>query len=323
MNILTLIGVIAALALVYFFVTNNSSRNTVVPWAPFLTSEEAHNFTSDVESYFSKLGPKYIIDFDQGVVSNESTSYGLENIAQIYHQASESEKKSVVHDFFNSLRNDEKLGKQIEDNIDNFELVKPYLGVRIYPSEYLDQIGDSNVVIRHDFPGSVSVLVLDLPTTVSSIKPELTKKWNLKTDELFRIGIDNVTTKYQPEISLEIITDKVSVWLISSENLFTTTHLFHLHNHAELIGEYGSLVLIPHRHTVLIYPIDNLKVVEAIKILIPLGQNMYSEGPGSISASIMWYHAGAFINLPYSVSNTKVNFTPPQEFNDVLNQIKE
>jgi len=322
MKILILIGVIATIAAVYFFVSHNYSRKTDVPWAPFLTSDEAQNFTSDVKSYFLKLGPKYIVDFDQGVVTNDSMSYGLENIAQLYHQASEAERKTIVKDFFNSLRNDEKLGKQIQDNINNFDSVKSYLGVRIYPREYLDQIGDSNLVTRLDFSGSVSVLVLDLPTTVSSIKPEQIAKWNLQTDELFRIGIDNVTTKYQPEISLEKITDKVSIWLISSENIFTTTHIFHLQNRTQFIGKYGSLVLIPHRHAVIIYPIDNLNVVEAIKILIPLGQKMYSEGPGSISASIMWYYDGSFINLPYSISNQKLNFNPPQEFNDALNQIK-
>jgi len=323
MKILILIGVIATIASVYLFVSHKSSRKTVVTWAPFLTSDEAQSFTLDVKSYFSTLGPNYIVDIDQGIVTNDSITYGLDNIAQIYHQTSESKKKSIVNEFFNSLRNDEAIGKQIQDNLDDFDSVKSYLGVRIYSREFLDQIGDSNLVSRFDFPGSVSVLVLDLPTTVSSIKPEQIAKWNLKTDELFKIGIDNVTAKYQPEISLEKISDKLSIWIIESENIFTATHIFHLQNRTQFIGKYGSLVLIPHRHAVLIYPIDNLNVVEAIKILIPLGQKMYLEGPGSISASIMWYHNGKYIDLPYSISNQKLNFNPPQEFNDVLNQIKQ
>ena len=48
------------------------------------------------------------------------------------------------------------------------------------------------------------------------------------------------------------------------------------------IGTEGALIGVPHRHTVIINPIESLEVAKAINILIPIINGMNIEGPVSI-----------------------------------------
>ena len=104
--------------------------------------------------------------------------------------------------------------------------------------------------------------------------------------------------------------------------MFTTNILFDLNIKKEFIGPYGSLIGIPHRHVVIIYPIKTLEVVEAINRLIPIIFGMEREGPGSISNLLYWFKDNEYTTLPYKISEDKMDFYPPQTFVDVLNQLK-
>ena len=92
---------------------------------------------------------------------------------------------------------------------------------------------------------------------------------------------------------------------------------------AAYLGAHGSLVGVPHRHAVFIYPINDLKVVTVMQALAYAVHGMYTEGPGSISAKLYWYDGQKFTDIPYSFSETKIDFTPPDAFIEMLNELQE
>jgi len=83
----------------------------------------------------------------------------------------------------------------------------------------------------------------------------------------------------------------------------------------------GSLIGVPHRHAVIIYPIESLQVVQAINRLIPTIHGMHNEGPGSISNKLLWYQDDEFRDLPYGVEGNKLRFMPPEFFVEMLNSM--
>src|SRR5690606_37707118 len=102
----------------------------------------------------------------------------------------------------------------------------------------------------------------------------------------------------------------------------TPNIVFDIENRKELIGSKGSLVGLPHRHSAIIYPIENLEVVKAINGLIPTIYGMNQEGPGSLSNNLFWYKDKTFTQLPYKIDEGKLQFFPPNNFVELLNELK-
>lgn len=324
LGIIILLALAVIVMVILISCRKSSNIKATEPWYSFLTKDEKQQFETDVNSYFAQKGKNYIVNYNEGFVSKDTNqSYGLENIAQIYHQSSTEERKSLVFDHFEKIFKAELEETKLLENISDFNSMKKYLSVRIYPIDYADQIGRENLVGKIDIDSSITLLVLDLPSTVRSLKPEEIKKWNVSEDSLFSLGIKNSVTNCQVEISEQELTKTLKVWLISSDNVFTSTHIFNLNSFPQCIGKFGALLLVSHRHSIILYPINDLGVIEATKLLIPLGQRMFVEGPGSITPSLTWYHDNKFTNLPYQIEKGNLNFVPPDEFVKTLNLLSE
>jgi hypothetical protein len=117
------------------------------------------------------------------------------------------------------------------------------------------------------------------------------------------------------------LTETIAVQIMSGNSFFASTRVLMLEEFPECLGLYGSLVGIPHRHAAILYPIQNLDVITAVNVLIPLIKSLYNEGPGSISPNLYWYRQQKFINLPYRETRKALQFFPPAEFTDMLNRM--
>jgi hypothetical protein len=167
----------------------------------------------------------------------------------------------------------------------------------------------------------VMTLVFDLPHTIENLRPEDTLNWNKKIDELIEIGLLNINKNNPLEISEQKLGD-FKIWFIQSDHFYASNIILDKKELAKYIGSKGALIGIPHRHAVLIYPIENLEVVKAINTMIPITKGMYGEGPGSISSHLYWYNGEKLINLPYDLSDKTLKFTPPESFLNMLNTLK-
>ena len=120
-------------------------------------------------------------------------------------------------------------------------------------------------------------------------------------DELFEIALGQVRENCIPDKSDQELTPDVTIRLLSDESFFVASHALLLDDHPECIGAFGSLIGVPHRHVLLAYPIEDLHVVQAINLLIPIILGMERDGPGSISPRLYWYRDGDYQDLPYRI----------------------
>src|SRR5579864_1466223 len=157
----------------------------------FMQQNEQEAFIKDIQGYFQSK-PNFKLDFSQGVVYRENNmEYGLDNLAQTYHQANVDDRKKIIADHFNGIFHGQQEQEKILMDISNFDLAKKYLAVRLYPPDYAQQVGKSFLVYREDLDGVLTVLVLDLPSTITNVKPEQAAKWKISTEKLFDIGLEN------------------------------------------------------------------------------------------------------------------------------------
>ena len=144
-----------------------------------------------------------------------------------------------------------------------------------------------------------------------------------KTDDLFRLALDNVREICIPDVSEQDLGDGITVMLLSDESFFVASHALMLEEHEGCVGPFGALVGVPHRHVLLAYPIESLEVMQAIPRMIAVIAGMEREGPGSISSRIYWYQAGEFVDLPHRIEGETLHFSPPEAFVEMINLLGE
>jgi len=292
----------------------------------FINKESQLQFQDEISHYF-KDKPDFKLDFSQGVIHRgNGIDYGLDNVAQMYHQAGAIEKRNVVKDHFNRLFKGEEENRKILKNKTNYSFMKKYVAIRLYPLAYLKTTGKDNLIYKEDLEGVLTVLVLDLPSTVIILQPEDVAKWEISEEDLFTLGFKNTFANNSVDVTQEKFDDNATLWMIGSDtHLFAGAYIYNLPKYQKLIGKYGTLIAIPHRHMILAFPINDNAVISAINQLIIITDGLYKQGPGSISPNIFWYDNKKFINLPYKLDlkEKSIGFSPPEEFIEILNQVAE
>lgn len=301
------------------------TNEIIVPeWASFFDSKEYVLFIEEVENYFKNLNIQYELSDGQVIAGENKFGFnhlGLLNLAQVCKQEELKYYKEIISRHFNTLIKANQFDKEFEKIANNFEEVKKYVGVRLYDNEYLAAIGKENTIGK-DFAGDIyETLIFDFPDSIINIKPEQATAWNKTVEELFEVGIENIKHNYPLTVTKEDF-GEFSVWFVDTEHFFAPNIVFDLENRKELIGSKGSLIGLPHRHVAIIYPIENLEVVKAINGLIPTIYGMNQEGPGSLSNNLFWYKDKVFTELPYKVEDNKLQFFPPDNFLELLNELK-
>jgi hypothetical protein len=295
-------------------------------WANFFTPKEYKLFLARLDNYFRKHNVDYRVDNGIALLDEPHLGYdnfGLINLAQICKQDPQHEWDINIENFFRSMERSSEFEREFESRKTDFEFIRPFIAVRIYNIEYADSVGRENFIYRQLSEQVVATLVFDLPDSIMNIKPENIIPWQKRVDELFTIGYENAKESYPIEIEKQQF-GNVHLWMALADHFFAPNILLSLHEeHNHLLGTHGALVGVPHRHIVLIYPIEDLGVLDAIHALVPTVYGMNQEGPGSISHELFWYKDGEFHNLPYELEEQKMKFIPPDNFVELLNSLEK
>lgn len=309
-----------------FSIFKRYKDNQEVPeWASFFNGNEYSDFLKAVDNYFNKK--KITYELGDGMITTGVNDFGfnnlgLTNLAQVCKQDKPRNYGSIVSEHFDSMVRANQFDTEFNKIVHDFDNVKKYIGVRLYPNDYAANIG-KELTIGKDFAGDIyAMLVFDLPDSITNVQPEQADKWGKSLDELFEVGLQNIKTNYSSDISQQKF-NEFTIWFIQGNHFFTPNIVFELSNYPNLVGSKGSLIGIPHRHSVIIYPIENIEVVTAINQLIPTIYGMNSEGPGSVSNNLFWYKDGRFENLPYKIEVNKLQFFPPDNFLELLKTLTE
>ena len=296
---------------------------TVPEWADFFNPKEYSKFSKSLDKYFNSKNMDYQLGEGYVEVTSNDFSFNqlrLSNVAQLCKLEGIRKSDRIVRNHFEGLIRSHKYDIEFNKIVEDFDNVRQYIGVRLYNDDYIDQVGKELVLTNNLAPGIHEMLIFDLPESVTSVQPQQIENWGLTIDELFDIGRSNIKSKYKFKISKESF-EEFKIWFVQADHFFTPNILLEMSQHSEMIGTNGSLIGAPHRHCVIIYPIESLDVVKAINKLIPTIHGMNEEGPGSLSSKLYWYQDDQMIELPYDVVDNQLKFQPPESFLNMLNSM--
>ena len=305
--------------------TDERPTATVPSWAAFF---DEHRYAAFVAAVAHELeGRNDVVQIEDGVAhvtlegEEEAHSFGLQNLAQICNQAEEDEWPEIIRHHFDGVVRS-TTGDQLAGLADDYDRVREVLKVRLYPT---DAVEDSLDGLEHRLVGEglVAVLTYDLPDAVATVPPSDLARWPIDADEAFALGLRNVLAEKGIEHErIELESGAVFSAMVG-DSFFVTSRLLSLETFISPTSQFGALVAVPNRHTLLWAPIVDLSVLDVLNALLVIAYRRYEEGPGSLSPYVYWWRPdGSLVTLPAEFHGDALQFSPPPDFlEDCLNEL--
>lgn len=295
---------------------------SVPHWASFFAVDEYAAFDKAVQGYFRSLGKPYKLD--GGTIrtnwmnkDSDMQNLGLLNLAQLCKSASKEQYPDIVKNHFEVMRKSQDFISGFFDTMDDFDFVKPFIGTRVYHKDHVQSLGPGGVISQRITDDLIGILVFDMPQAITSVKPDQVNVWGKSANDLLQLGLQNIRENYDFEV--QELKARVPLKAVVQNHFFASNVIMEMERYPELLGTHGTLVTVPHRHSVVFHPIEDITIIMAINMMVPMTRAMYKDGPGSISNNIYWHRRGELVTLPYKFVNDQMQFEPPQEFLEMMN----
>lgn len=303
-----------------------------------------YSFPEGYENEISKKEYKYLVNesikaitrnykiasITEGVVTlEEGQDYSVVNLHNLILKCSEIDKEKwseLINSHFDSMY--ESVEKQKELDPKKFETLVDYFSIRIYQESFVKQNGGTdNLIVKKHLDGTLSLLMLDLPSTFSPIQKDMFDLWNKTADEVFEIAQKNVNKQEFTKATetIEISGEKIEVSFIENEDYGASIALDLKNNVPEFIGEWGSVIAIPNKGIVDICkvskerPLDFVLFIQKFKSIV---EQFYNQHPQPISTDFYWYYDGQFTKINVIDNNGEINVVSPLGLTELMTEKK-
>lgn len=299
-----------------------------------------YSFPDGYEKEISKKDYKYLVDESVKVISKnykissikegvieleEGQDYSILNLHNLILKCAELDKKDwseLITAHFNSMHESMEKQKQLDPN--KFETLVDYFSIRIYQESFVNQNGGTeNLIAKKHLDGTISLLMLDLPSTFTPIQKDMFDLWDKTVDEVFEIAQSNVNKQEFTKMteSIDVNDQKIEVSFIENEDYGASLALDLKSNTPEFIGEWGSVVAIPNKGIVNICKISKEKPVDFILFIQrfkPVVEQFYNQHPQPISTDFYWYYNGDFTKINVIDNNGEINVISPMGLTELM-----
>ncbi len=301
-----------------------------------------YSFPEGYENEISRKDYKYLVDesvkaisknyriasIHEGVVELEEgqdyAAVNLHNLILRCAQISKQDWSELIVSHFNSMYESIEARKQLDPR--KFETLVDYFSIRIYQESYVNQNGGTdNLVTKKHLDGTVSLLMLDLPSTFMPIQKNMFDLWGKTVDEVFEIAQKNVNKQEFTKAteSIDVKDQKIEIYFMENEDYGASLALDLKNNAPEFVGEWGSVVAIPNKGIVNICkvskdnPVDFILFIERFK---PVVEQFHNQHPQPISTDFYWYYNGQFTKINVFDHNGELNVISPLRLTELMSK---
>lgn len=300
--------------------TGGDARPDVPGWSACLGAHGYATFIALVRKYFSDRALEADVDEHMGVVRSFEGSargtFGLQNLGQHCRSLDKDEWFDAISRHFEAIvEAHAELGNVGQAPLE-LASARSSLRARLLPSSMAS--GTRELVCRRGPAGTIEVLTLDQPRAARTMTVQECREWGMSDAELLEIGRRNLVAGGLLQMDSVHVERGGQLYVLSGDAFYAASHALVLDEYLPDDLRHGALVGIPRRDVLLVHLIRNVGTLEIIASMLQLVTALYAEGPGSITANLLWYIDGTFRNLEYSVEDSAINFIPPAEFVDML-----
>ncbi|MEZ6037879.1 MAG: hypothetical protein R3F29_10390 [Planctomycetota bacterium] len=263
--------------------------DATLPSYPFHDPADKRRFLRLVRDRLGRGGHRVVIRDGAALVEGHPGWHSLRNLAQTCRQHPPAEWPRLVDHHFDlsdRLSTPEVVGDVFGGELDH-QLDR--VGVRIHPEEFVASGLGQHVLHRCDLPGTVSTLTLDVGPSVMQLPPLVAREWGLAEDELFARALRNLdalctarwrrlSVPYGHGVELDVLCD----------DFYAAACALRPRASLPRVGRHGNLLAIPTRELLLSWPLDDLRTMHAIEVMVGMSCQAHRDGPGSIVPDLYW-----------------------------------
>src|SRR4030043_551691 len=172
--------IILAAVLSYLLIIRKRHIQKEIDWSQYFTKDQQNYFLTLIHKYFNNKNIDIIIQKGAVAVKEKNGLMGLDNLVRVCHKKDRNKWEEIITEHFDllcsALKKEDKLISELAD----FSRAKDFLAVRIFPSDYLDSVGNEtkrNLIYRKDLEGTITTLVFDLPSSIRTVTVKDTIDW--------------------------------------------------------------------------------------------------------------------------------------------------
>ncbi|MBY0310874.1 MAG: hypothetical protein K2W85_02270 [Phycisphaerales bacterium] len=298
-------------------------------WAPyFQTAERYERFDGLIREYFRRRNRRALIVDGMLKVAKAPNArvedqddfegeFGLGNLSQVCAQAPIEQWGEIIARHFDGVMRISSANKDAP--APRLDEVREKLCIRLW--DMTTELVRAHAVWREQIPGLASVICVDEPESIRTLRAEDAEGWGLESDELFRIALENLQDLAPVETASHDLPDGMKLHEIFGDSFFSATWILRDDVFDRVAGKLGVFFAVPTRHRILAMPFDNPESLKTLSNLMLIATGMERDGPGSISPRVYWRHEGRTLEIEYSISESTLNVRPPESLVRMLEEL--
>ena len=198
--------------------------------------------------------------------------------------------------------------------------------IRLAPDTPADAETFAYLGARPFAEGVVALLAVEVANAVRCLNIDDVASLGVDVDELWASALAQTESFEHPDELHEIDLGDARFVHIFGQRPFTASMIGvvdELISGCAEIGEFGAIVALPLRHSILVHPIHDVSIEAAIAGLVPITRQLYKQGPGSVSPHLYWWRDGALTWIPtvYEDDRMIVEYYAPPELVEIISTL--
>ncbi|WP_420453505.1 hypothetical protein [Ilumatobacter sp.] len=181
------------------------------------------------------------------------------------------------------------------------------LRVRLVPDDPADAEVFARFGARPFAEGVVQVLAVDVPDAVRCVPVDEIEALGWDVDEAWRSAALQTEMLERPQQLHRIVVAETEVFHVFGARPFTASMVGvvdRLIGGVAPVGEYGAIVSIPTRHSIVVHPVRDDTARRALVAMVPITRRLHARGPGSVSPHLYWWQNGGLTWIPTYYEST-------------------
>lgn len=299
----------AKLLIAFLVITNVLSAQT--------NNDDVNKFIKLFKSQMTKLTIGKIEEhYDQGYFKTLSESEYFDKdvevaITSVYQNCSgknEAASQQEVNNFFEQHKSLKIQRKEIASKMTDFNFIKSYLKIRIYPEDLRSQYENQGIV-KKSYKGLIEVIVLDLPSGIGSLEKKYLDIWKKSENETYLLAKENTLKNLDLKfVQAEVAKTGEEFHLLSSDtDLFLTSSILDLKKTSPPVGKFGTLISIPNNLVIVALPLnDKEKINQFCLSFMGLTDYIYERKETKpISNNLFWLNGNDLLPIDKDLQNKK------------------
>lgn len=267
-----------------------------------------------------------IASVKEGAVElEEGQDFAILNLHNLILRCAEEKKEnwpSLIKDHFESMYQSVESQKQLD--VSKFETVADYLSIRIYPESFINQNGGAgNMIVKTHLEGTLSLLMLDLPSAFTPVQKDVFKLWDKSVDEVFEIAQRNINKQESVKAteSFEVKNSTIDVHFLENEDYGASLGLDLENNAPEFLGEWGAVVAMPNKGIINVCKVSKENPVDFVLFIQKFQgavEQFYQQHSQPVSTDFFWYYQGEFTKIMVKNVKGDLQVISPQGLTELM-----